>query len=246
MMIRAANMDNGPALAHVIQWFKKGYKIKSGGEEQLMAMAPYSDTLKLSGLSFNTGNQTKETLRTYAKFLFHKKDDTPEKLKQSKKKAEDLLLSRLNFKEDVHYHCNCHDTLADGLMINHFNSKEPLNEKLVERAVAHYIYHSDHTSRNIYWIAWYKLNDKNSKTYDPVKGMAAAKFSLNMIDNTYKDQAKKLINKSKKDMTAEQNTQIEALFKDGYPGAEKHRREAYEYLLNIGDISPKHTFRPNE
>ena len=245
MMVRAANLEHATARSYLSIWFDRGYKVKSGKGEKLVAKASYLESIKFAGLSYRSGDQSSAAIRNYARYLYSEKNDTPDQLKLNHEKAEDLLLTKLNFNEHTSYDCNCHDALAAGLIRIHGADEKPLDEALVARSFAHYIYHHDHTPSNIYTICWYMLNDKDHKFYDPVKGLAAATSFLEIADSKSKSvkPARNLIKRSKKFITAEQKALAVELVADGYPTSEKYRREAYEYLLKIGDISPEHKFR---
>lgn len=244
LMIRAANRDNQAARAIIAKWLENGYYLDSDEGKEIVANGAYADAVKFAGLSFRKGDRSSQTLRNYAKQLYWDKVEDPEKRAINYEKAEALLLTRLNSKGEDIYDCNCHDTLASGLL-KVYNDDELIDDAVRDRAVAHYIYHSDHSDRNSYWIAWYFLQNKKNKLYDPVKGITAAKLSLKTGNEKYNKTARKKIRKASVGLTDEQQAEIDMLTEDGYPTAEKYRKEAYEYLLRIGDLSPAHSFRSN-
>jgi len=229
MLIRAANLYNETAIRIISRWFTSGKKATYDGKFQTLVQGTFKDSKQLAVLAYLSGNRSSTVIRGYSTHLLYY--SKPKDRATNYAKANALCIKLLHEGD-----CNPHNVLGEGNLYAYHVSgkKEPQRFK---RGMAHQIYHLNHYPGGIYHVAQYHMLDGNISTNDLAKAWAATQGYLRgQLKEKPNPEIKKWLADLDKEMTPEEKIEGQELLKENFPVAEKFRREAFNYLKQVGDL----------
>ncbi|MBK1830268.1 hypothetical protein JIN77_06005 [Verrucomicrobiaceae bacterium R5-34] len=215
-------------------WYHGRY---SSEEKCQMVGGDYISTFAAAKTAYKSGQRTqfiKESFADGVLYDIRKKLIAPE----DEKIAVDMMRALIT--QGINGH-DPHHILGEYFTIKY--NYHDVDKKEFDRGMAHLIYHSK-CNLAAYWVTYNYLDAKKSN--DLVKGVAAAQWALPMNDGLHEKWMKKWLARSLKKLSPEEKKEAQKLVDEGFPHADKFRKQAFEYLQRVGDIPADRPFKKKQ